>query len=415
MNARKITDWVYALHADITNAPYFEGFWPIPQGVSLNSYIVRSKKTALVDLYRDWEGAPLQMESQLSSLNLTPSDIDYIILNHLESDHTGFLRDFRKICPNAQIITTTKGAALVRNFCKAFPEGEISDAIRAVKTGDSLDLGDGVILRFTETPNVHWPETMMTFEEKSGVLFSCDAFGSYGAVGTDENPERIFDDECTKEEHEFFEKEALRYYANIVASFSSFVKAAIAKFAETPIKVVAPSHGLVWRTNPLEIINRYLKYASYNCDGTMEKEVCVIWGSMYGNTKIGVDAVIEGIKAEGLAVTEVEIPSTSASIVLSEAFRAKGIVIAMPTYEYKMFPPMAYILNLFNRKHFNGKKALRIGSWGWVGGAKKEYDDAVLPLKWEEIESYEWQGLPSEEDITILRQRGRDLAKKVLE
>ncbi len=129
------------------------------------------------------------MDSQLKSLGIKNTDIDYIILNHLESDHTGFLRDFRKTCPNAQIITTVKGAALVRNFCKAFPEGEVQDALRPVKTGDTLDLGDGVILSFTETPNVHWPETMMTFEQKSGVLFSCDAFGSYG-VGHAEQKHR---------------------------------------------------------------------------------------------------------------------------------------------------------------------------------------------------------------------------------
>ena len=414
MNARKITDWVYALHADITKAPYFEGFWPIPQGVSLNSYIVRGNKTALIDLYRDWEDAPSQMDSQLKSLGIKNTDIDYIILNHLESDHTGFLRDFRKTCPNAQIITTVKGAALVRNFCKAFPEGEVQDALRPVKTGDTLDLGDGVVLSFTETPNVHWPETMMTFEQKSGVLFSCDAFGSYGAVGTDENPGRIFDDECTREEHEHFEAESLRYYANIVASFSPFVKSAVEKFAQTPIKVIAPSHGLIWRKNPGEIINRYLKYASYNAGGSCEKEVCVIWGSMYGNTKIGVDAVVEGIKSQGLPVKVLEIPSTDASVVLAHAFSAAALVIAMPTYEYKMFPPMAYILNLFNRKHFTGKKALRIGSWGWVGGAKKEYDEAVTPLKWDEVESYEWQGLPSDEDCKNLRERGITLAQKVL-
>ena len=170
MNARKITDWVYALHADITNAPYFEGFWPIPQGVSLNSYIVRGNKTALIDLYRDWEDAPSQMDSQLSSLGIKNTDIDYIILNHLESDHTGFLRDFRKTCPNAQIITTAKGAALVRNFCKAFPEGEIR-MLRAVKTGDTRSRR-WCILSFTETPNVH-PETMMTLSRNWA--FSCDA------------------------------------------------------------------------------------------------------------------------------------------------------------------------------------------------------------------------------------------------
>ncbi|NLL99992.1 MAG: FprA family A-type flavoprotein [Treponema sp.] len=416
LNAKEITSWVYALHADIKDAPYFEGFWPIPHGVSLNSYIVKSDKVALIDLYRDWEDAPEKMKSQMSSIGIDLCDIHYLVLNHLESDHSGFLKDFRKMCPNAKIVTTKKGAELVEKFCKAVNDNEKdfqNTAVQVVKTGDSIDLGQGVVLHFTETPNVHWPETMMTYEEKSKVLFSCDAFGSYGCVGTKENPSRIFDDECTEEELIFFEKEALRYYANIVASFSHFVKQAIDKFSSTQIKVVAPSHGLVWRKNPKRIINDYIRYAGYNTGGELEKEICVIWGSMYGNTKIGLDAVIEGIKEEGVNVNILEIPSTNASFVLGEAYKAKGIVLAMPTYEYKMYPPMAYILNLFNRKHFSGKKALRIGSWGWIGGAKREYDEAVLPLKWEEIESYEWQGLPCAEDKTTLKERGRELARQV--
>jgi len=417
MNAREISPWVYALHADIKDAPYFEGFWPIPHGVSLNSYIVKGDKVALIDLYRDWEGAPEKMKAQMASIGIDLCDIHYLVLNHLESDHSGFLKTFRELCPNAKIVTTKKGAALVENFCKAVNEGE-SDFqnahVQVVKTGDSIDLGDAVVLHFTETPNVHWPETMMTYESKSKTLFSCDGFGSYGCLGTEENPTRIFDDECSEEELQFFETEALRYYANIVASFSSFVKQAIAKLEGLEIKVVAPSHGLVWRKNPSTIIEAYQRFASYNTGGELEKEVCIIWGSMYGNTKCGLDSVVEGIEAEGVKVNMLEIPSSDPSIVLAAAFKAKALVIAMPTYEYKMFPPMAYILNLFNRKHFSGKTALRIGSWGWIGGAKKEYDEAVLPLKWDEVESYEWQGLPSDEDKTILKERGRSLAKKVL-
>ena len=417
MNAREICPWVYALHADIKEAPYFEGFWAIPDGVSLNSYIVKSNKVALIDLYRDWEKAPEKMKSQMESIGIALCDIHYLVLNHLESDHSGFLKEFRKICPQAKIVTTQKGAALVEHFCKAVNEGESdfqNTVVQVVKTGDSIDLGNDIVLHFTETPNVHWPETMMTYEAKSKTLFSCDGFGSYGCVGTKENPSRIFDDECSPEELLHFENEALRYYATIVASFSSFVKQAIAKLEGLEIKVVAPSHGLVWRKNPSTIIEAYQRFASYNTGGELEKEVCIIWGSMYGNTKCGLDSVVEGIEAEGVKVNMLEIPSSDPSIVLAAAFKAKALVIAMPTYEYKMFPPMAYILNLFNRKHFSGKISLRIGSWGWIGGAKKEYDEAVLPLKWDEVESYEWQGLPSDEDKTILKERGRSLAKKVL-
>ncbi len=413
MNAKKINEYTYALHADITDAPYFEGIWTIPHGVTLNSYIVQGEKTAVIDLYREWETAPEQMNEQLASIGLSVQKIDYVILNHLEPDHTGFLQSFHKLNPSAEIISTAKGVALAQNFCKA---GE--GAYRCVKTGDTLDLGKGIVLKFVETPNVHWPETMMTYDEKAGVLFSCDAFGSYGATG-----DRIFDDEFTAEEHKFYERESLRYYANIVASFSSFVKAAITKLDGVAVNVIAPSHGLVWRKNPSEIISRYVKYAGYNTGGKMENKICIIYGSMYGNTKKGVDAVVEGItgRAKELAaagkiaprVVTLEIPATDISVVLEEAYESAGIVMAMPTYEYKMFPPAAYMLNLFTRKHFTGKKALRIGSWGWVGGAKKEYDEAVQPLKWDEIESFEWQGVPSVQDEEELKRRGAALADAV--
>lgn len=414
MQAKKITDYIFALHADIQDARFFEGFWPIPHGVTLNSYIVQGEKTALIDLYRDWESAPEQMDSQLASIGLSADKIDYVILNHLEPDHTGFLREFHKINPHAEIISTAKGIALAEKFSKAGKDAKY----RAVKTGDSLDLGNGIILSFTEVPNVHWPETMVTYEAKSGTLFSCDAFGSYGKTG-----DRIFDDEFTAEEHAHYERESLRYYANIVASFSSFVKQAVTKLAPLDIKVIAPSHGIVWRKNPAEIIKRYCDYAGYNTGGALKNKITVIWGSMYGNTKIGVDAVVRGIqraadalKAAGKEAPEctiLEIPSVDASFVLADAYESKGIVMAMPTYEYKMFPPAAFILNLFNRKHFTGKTALRIGSWGWIGGAKKEYDEAVAPLKWEHIEPFEWQGLPSEEDIALLEKRGEELVQSI--
>ena len=137
---------------------------------------------------------------------------------------------------------------------------------------------------------------MMTWAADGGVLFSCDAFGSFGALG-----DRVFDDEFSAEEHVFFESEALRYYANIISSFGLFVKKAIDKVAGLAIEVIAPSHGIVWRAAPLEIIDRYARYAEY-LEGPREKEIAIVWGSMYGNTEKGLGAVIEGIESEGRAL-----------------------------------------------------------------------------------------------------------------
>lgn len=402
MTAHEICPGVHAIHADIKTSARFEGIWPIPYGVTLNSYVVKGEKTALIDLAKDWAGSISQFDEQLHSIGTSFETIDYLVLNHLEPDHTAFIVELRKRNPKAQIISTPKGVALVRNFFK------ITENLREVKTGDTLDLGAGKALEFFETPNIHWPETMMSFDRTDGILFSCDAFGSYGALG-----DRVFDDEFSAEEHAFYEKESLRYYANIVASFSTFVTKALEKLGSLPVKVIAPSHGIVWRKNPTEIVGRYAKYARYNSGGALEPEICVIWGSMYGYTKAGLDAVIEGIKEEGVAYTMHQVPDTDASFVLADAYKAAGLVLAMPTYEYKMFPPMAHILDLFERKHFTGKKVLRLGSWGWVGGAKKEYEERIANFKWTSVESVEWQGLPAKGDLDLLRERGRDLARLV--
>lgn len=400
MKAAKINERIWALHADVDSSDLFEGIWPIPEGVSLNSYLIKGEKIALIDLVRDWCGAARELKAQINSLGIEIDQIDYLILNHLEPDHTGWLRDFKEQNPDVTIISTQKGIELVKSFYK------IEDQLRAVKSGDSLDLG-GIKLIFEETPNVHWPETMMSFEPESGTLFSCDAFGSFGKL-----EKRVFDDEYYAEEHAFFQEESLRYYANIVASFSPFVKKAIAKLANLKPKIVAPSHGIIWRERPQVIIDRYLKYANY-MDGPQEKEVCVVWGSMYGNTKLGLEALLKGLEDERVPFTLHKVPDEDVSFVLADAYKSAGIVIAMPTYEYKMFPPMAYILDIFERKHIWNRKAVRIGSYGWSGGAEKEYEAKTLALKWTHLEAIEWPGAPDPETLMALRERGKELAKAV--
>jgi anaerobic nitric oxide reductase flavorubredoxin len=401
MKAYPISDSVFCLHADIKTDDLFEGIWPIPEGVSLNSYVVKGEKIALIDLVRDWTDAPKQLEAELASLGISFKDINYLILNHLEPDHTGWLGEFKNINPNIEILSTAKGIELVKTFY------HFSENLRAVKTGDKLDLGGGMVLEFFETPNVHWPETMMTWEAKSGTLFTCDAFGSFGALG-----DRVFDDQFTAEEHAFYEKESLRYYANIVGSFSIFVERAVKKLEGLTIRCVAPSHGIVWRKEPMKIVERYLKYALYT-NGKPEQEIAIVWGSMYGNTKIGLDAVIRGIEAEGVPYSIHRVPNEDVSYVLADTYKSAGIVLAMPTYEYAMFPPMAYVIDILKRKHVYNKKVLRIGSWGWVGGAKKEYEAAIADLKWSSLESHEWPGAPTEADLKVLEERGRALAQAV--
>jgi flavorubredoxin len=363
---------------------------------------VQGEKTALIDCMSEADGAAEKLEAQAAAAGTSLKAIDYLVLNHLEPDHTGYINTIRQINPNIQFIASKKGIALVRDFFG------IAGNLREVQTGDTLDLGDGLVLSFIDTPNVHRPETMMTYCPKHGILFSCDGFGSYGATG-----DRLFDDEFSESELAVYEQEALRYYANIVASFSTAVKFALDKLKELPLKVVAPSHGIVWRTHPERIVNCYTKYAGYNTGGEQDKEICVIWGSMYGNTRAGLDAVLEGIKAEGVPYTEFEFPDGDTSAALAAAFKSRALVIAMPTYEYKMFPPMAYIIGLFGKKHFSDKIVFRLGSWGWIGGAQRDYEAATASFKWTQLPSYEWQGVPKHEDLEKLKERGREIARRI--
>jgi flavorubredoxin len=399
MNHFPISDAIACIPVNVFTADLFEGIWPIPSGVTLNSYLVKGEKNALIDLVQNRYEASEHAERALAEMNLSFAAIDYLILNHLEPDHTGWLKTFREKNPKTQIIATQKGIDLVKSFYK------IETNLRAVKDGDTLDLGAGKVLTFFETPNLHWPETMVAWEASSGTLFTCDAFGSFGALKG-----RLFDDEFSPAELQDFEKETLRYYANIVASFSAFVEKAIQKLSALQISCIAPSHGIVWRKNVSAIIDRYRRYAAYS-KGPAEKEIAVIWGSMYGNTKAGLDAVLKGVAGEGAPYSLHRVPDDNISYILAAAFKSAGLVIAAPTYEYALFPPMAYALDIFRRKHICHKTVLRIGSWGWSGGAQKEYDAAIAKLDWKSIEPYEWTGNPSPQDLETLEARGRALAK----
>ncbi len=401
MIAKQVSKSSWVLHADVMTDDLFEGIWPIPEGVSLNSYLVRGEKTALIDLVRDWGGAAPALAAQLEELGLEPGAIDYIILNHMEPDHTGWLRDFRKIAPRAEILTSEKAVPLVKSFYG------LADGVRAVASGERLDLGGGVSLLFEMIPNVHWPETMATYLEGEGVLFSCDAFGSFGALDG-----KVFDDELLPADVERFDRESLRYYANIVSSFSLFVERAIQKLAGLPIKVIAPSHGPVYRKDPGGIVKRYAEYASW-MKGKARKEICVLWGSMYGNTEAGLAAVLKGIESAGLPYSVRRVPNEDVSYALADAYKCSGIVIGAPTYEYKLFPPMAYVLDVLARKHVFERKAFRFGSFGWSGGAQKEYEAAAAALKWENLPAVEWPGAPDAAILALLETRGRELAEAV--
>ena len=396
MSAVEIKPGIWWIGVNVRSHDLFEGLWPIPHGVSLNSYLVKGEKTAVVDLVREWTGSSTLFLHQLLSTGTEPRDIDYIVLNHLEPDHTEFLRHLRRMAPQTTILATPKGVEMVEHLCG------ITERVTPVQDGEELALGGGKKLVFFHTPFVHWPETMMTYDPRTEVLFSCDAFGGFGALKG-----IIFDDQVEAPDMAFYYDEMLRYYANIVANFSKMVLRAIDKLAGIEISVIAPSHGLVWRGNPGKVIAHYKKFAGYPT-GHAEIGITLLWSSMYGNTRQATDAVMSGIAREKVSMEVFEVPGVHESYILASVFKNRGIAVKAPTYETRLFPPMAHVLDSVSRKRMSNKKAFRYGSYGWSGGAQREFDAFTEAVKWEQSEPLEFRGAPTSDDL----QRAEELAAK---
>jgi flavorubredoxin len=246
---------------------------------------------------------------------------------------------------------------------------------------------------------------MMTYEVSHRILFPCDAFGGYGAIRG-----AIFDDEC--KDFDFYQKEALRYYVNIVASFSARVLGAIDKLADLPIDIIAPSHGLIWRKNPSLIVNLYKKWAEYAV-GKTEPGITLIYGSMYGFTESMMNAVAQGISREDVPLEIFDASRTHASYILPSLWTKRGVMIGAPTYEVSMFPPVEGVLNMAAHKHIKNKKVAYFGSYGWSGGARKKLEKIIEPLKWELADTLEFKGCPTEKELKKGEEFGRRFAELI--
>jgi len=387
MKKIKLADGIYMLTLNVDEI-LFEGMWDIVNGVTLNSYIVQGEKTTIIDGVIGWDGVPETLYKNMEEIGVDPQNIEYLIVNHMEPDHSGWISNFRKIRDNFTIICTDKAAKMVSSFY-----GE--DKIRVVKEGDTLDLGKGKVLSFHPVPNVHWPDTMYTYESDTKTLFSCDMFGAFGKMG-----DHCFDDELTPEEVDFFEIEGMRYYSNVMATFTASVKKAIEKAKTLEIKTIAPGHGPVYRKDPQKIMDDYLRFTRY-AEGAGKDEITILWGSMYGMTGKALDFAECILKREGVRYNKLEVARASDSETVANVFRSAGIIIAAPTYEYKLFPPAAAALNEVGRKRITGKAAFRFGSYGWSGGAENELKEIIERnrMNWDFVGSVEFEGAPKEEDL----------------
>ena len=396
MAAIEIKPDVYWIGVNDRTTDLFEGLWPITkEGVSYNSYLINDEKKAIIDLTKSFKGDEyLDQIAEFTDI----SSIDYIIVNHMEPDHSGLLRTFRRIAPDAAILGSAKTKEMLDRFFS------IKENIRVVNDGDTLSLGKRTV-KFFSTPFLHWPETMMTYEVSQRILFACDAFGGYGAVHG-----AIFDDEC--QDFEFYKKEALRYYVNIVANFSARVLGAIEKLADLPVDIIAPSHGLIWRTDPSQIVGLYKKWAECAA-GKTEPGITLVYGSMYGNTELMMNAVARGISQAGVPLEIFDASRTHVSYILPSLWTKRGVMIGAPTYEVSLFPPVGEILTMAAHKHIKNKKAAYFGSYGWSGGARKNLEKIIQQLKWDFEGAFEFAGRPKEEELKKGEEFGRHFAEVI--
>jgi flavorubredoxin len=377
MNIKEISGGIYYVGVNDRTTQRFEGLWPLPYGVSYNSYIIKSDKNVLVDTVEQSE-AGLFIENIEKVLG--GKDLDYLVINHMEPDHSGSIVDIVNRYPNVKIV----GNALTINMIKGFYRLENPNHYLAVKDGDTINIGDKT-LKFIMTPMVHWPETMMTYVCEPAIMFTGDAFGTFGALNG-----AVIDHEMNTD---VYFHEMYRYYSNIVGKYGVHVQKALAKVAGIDIKMICPTHGPVW----VEEIARVVELTDKLSKGEAEDGVVIVYGTMYGNTARYAEIAAQRFAENGIKNIKVY-NATFAEIsdILADIFRYKGLVIGGPTYSANLFPPIEALLKSLEVRELKNKALGVFGSYTWASSATKLFHDYSLRL-----------GLPLVSNVEI-RQRGSE-------
>ena len=389
----KINDFLYYIGVNDRQTQLFENQWPLERGVSYNSYVIKSTKTALLDTVKI-----TKVDDFVTKLKevLEGRDLDYLVIHHMEPDHSGAIETIIDLYPNVKLVGNKKTFELLENFY------DVKDNLVLVDDFDTLDLGE-VSLKFVKTPMVHWPESMVSYEEKSGILFSQDAFGGFGALdGT------IFDDEIN---WDLYKSETRRYYSNIVGKFSKQVQAALKKLADFKINMVCPVHGPVWRENPDKIIECYDKWSKQETqDGAV-----IVYGTMYGNTEMMAEAIARRLAERGVKnIKMFDVSKTHKSYILNEIWEYKALILGSCTYNNDLFPLMNDLVNVLKMNKLQNRVVAVFGSYSWSGGALKALkefrDESAMDIVETTVET---KSAPSKDDYMMLRQIADEVADKL--
>jgi anaerobic nitric oxide reductase flavorubredoxin len=345
----KISDKIR--YVGIYNEPknIFENQWPLPYGVTYNSYLVVDQKIALIDT-----AAAAYAEQFIEHITEEIGDraVDYLVVNHMEPDHSALMSVVRKHYPQITIICSAKAVPMIEGF-----QG-IVDNIHPVADGDVIDLGD-TTLEFHLTPMVHWPETMMTYCPQENTLFSGDGFGAFGT------PVNGITDATNA--FKSFKDEMIRYYSNIVGKYGVSVQAALKKLSGLQIKRICSTHGPVWERETSEVVSLYDRMSKYETD----KGVCIVYGSMYGNTQKAAEALAQELSRRGVPFVIHNIDVDDVSYCYSDVFKFDTLVVGSPTYNNDIFPSVRHFLYGVCSRMVRNHKFASFGSYSWVGGSVK--------------------------------------------
>ncbi len=381
-----------------TETPLFEELWRIPEGVSYNSYlIVGSEKTALIDSVH--EKNALEHFDKISKLT-DLSNIDYLVINHMEPDHTGTVPALLKKAPNAKVVFTPIAQTLFKKFYGFDPA-----AVIVKDEAVEISLGNKT-LRFIQTPWLHWPETMSTYLVEDRILFCCDAFGSFKTLPADAILESDID--MVKQNICGYSQ---KYFASVFNGQREWILKAIEKFDKMnlEIEVLAPSHGPVYTDNAKQTIRKWTSWSK----GTYTKTVVVAYGTMYGMTAKCLNAIGEGVREAGGTVLSFNLSEDTAVDALTALVEAPALIVGSPTYEHEIFPKVVDFLNLLKTKKFSNRCASVFGSFGWSGEATRKLSVELTTLGFELVEKpLSVFGSPTIEDLEKARQLGKAVAEK---
>ena len=364
---KQLSDRIYYVGVNDEEKTLFEGLWPLPCGVSYNSYVVVDEKVALIDTV---EGGFEEEFLENVEAATGGRDVDYLVVNHMEPDHSSLISYMMEKYPSMRILANAKTLPMLKGYYKVS-----EDRVMIVGEGESVSLGS-CTLRFHMIPMVHWPETMVTWVEEEKTVFSGDAFGTFGAI-----PENVVDEDDTFEE---YRDEMIRYYSNIVGKYGNPVQTALKKLSGLQIERICSTHGPVWEKNIPAVVGLYDRLSRYE----VERGVCIAYGSMYGNTASAAQALAEELEALGIPYAIHDLAGNNeeglgVSGALRDAFKYDTIVVGSPTYNNSIYPPVETFMKALSARLVKGRRFYAFGSYTWAGASVRLLNELASGMGFE--------------------------------